>query len=292
LGRQQRSLAQQRDQLAADRDQIAAQRTEVTALHRRLEEDLQAARILQQVLTGSPPTHPAAEIHSSLQAARILGGDTLHLSLGPEEQLAIALADVSGKGSPAALAGAVLVGLLEDAPDRYGSPARLLRYLNDRLESRLPEEMFVTLFYGVLDLRTGTLTYASGAHEPPVLLRAEGQVEKLEAGGFPLGVFPHAEYEGFAVELRPGDAIFCYTDGLTDQVRADGTRIGEEGLHELLAENAQLPCADLLPLTLQRAAGGSTTLGDDVTVVAVRFLGTPVRQQEEALAVLDRAEIA
>jgi len=183
----------------------------------------------------------------------------------------------------------VLVGLLEDAPDRYGAPAQLLRYLNDRLESRLPEEMFVTMFYGVLDLRTGVVTYASGGHEPPACLRAGGWMEHLTSGGFPLGAFPETDYEEFTVRLDPGDTLFCYTDGLTDQLQSDGTRIGDEGLRELLAGCVGMPGAEILATALQGATGGSSALADDITAVAVHYLGWRVGSDDDVPAPLTRS---
>lgn len=260
-GRQQQILAEQRDKLAH--------------LNRRLEADIMAAKKLQDVLTGDPPRHPVLETAVHKSAANIVGGDTLHLGLSPDDRLAITMADVSGKGSPAALAGAVLVGLLDDAPGRYVSPSETLRFLNTRLVKRLPDEMFVTVFYGLLDLKTGALVYASGGHEPPFIVRASGELEEIRAPGMPLGILPDETFPERSVTLSPKDMLFCYTDGITDVVSADGSRFDTGGLKELVAGYGRLSCRAVLDSILEQTVMRAVSVPDDVTLLAVRFRGAP-----------------
>jgi len=259
LGGHQRSLTQQRDMMVA--------------VNQQLETEQRDARALQELLIGPLPVHPAVDLGLHVATARILGGDAPDVKLGPGQQLAIALADVSGKGSPAALAGAVLLGLLDDAPDRFEAPGATLEYLNERLETRLPEDMFVTLFYGVLDLTQGRLTYASAAHDPPLVIRASGDVEELPGTGIPLGVFPGQSYSQVTVDLGSGDLLFCYTDGVTDIPQESGDRLGIDRLRVLVRERSGRPCPELVRSVAERATRGATEIPDDITLLAVRYLG-------------------
>ncbi|MBW8858029.1 MAG: serine/threonine-protein phosphatase [Bradyrhizobium sp.] len=170
--------------------------------------------------------------------ARILGGDTLDIAQRGTH-LAVLVGDVSGKGSPAALAAAVLAGLLDDCPTRFDSPARTLEYLNARLLNRLPPEMFVTALYLILDAATGKLLWANAGHERPFLLRAgePGARTAEELGSdhgadLPLTLDAHSAYRDRETLLRPGDGLFCYTDGLTDLRLATGKRFGIDPLRD------------------------------------------------------------
>jgi sigma-B regulation protein RsbU (phosphoserine phosphatase) len=259
LGRQQQVVLEQRDRLAR--------------LNSHLEAELRAARALQNVLSGPPPEHAAMEAGAHLEPARILGGDMVDLALSPGGRLAIAVTDVSGKGSQAALAGAVLVGLLDDAPARFRSPAETLRYLNMRLAPRLPDEMFATMFYGLLDLEAGTLAYAIAGHEPPFLLGASRQVQPLTAAGPALGILPGATYDEETVVLQPGDLLLCYTDGIIDRIRPVDRDQAEQWLRAEVAARTHLPCQELVEAVVRRAAADAPVVLDDITLVAVRYRG-------------------
>jgi sigma-B regulation protein RsbU (phosphoserine phosphatase) len=201
----------------------------------------------------------------------------VYLTLTPDERLAIAVGDVSGKGSPAALAGAVLIGMLEESPHRFRSPSETLNDLNRRLVGCLPDEMFVTLFYGILDLRTGELVFTSAGHEWPFLLTPSGEREMLASSGLPLGLFPESEYADRRTRLRPDDLLFLYTDGLIDQRQADGERLGADRLFGLVGEACGGTCPELVEGVLQRAVEGTGEVGDDISMVAIRFLAPRLR---------------
>jgi sigma-B regulation protein RsbU (phosphoserine phosphatase) len=264
-GRQQRNLGEQRDSLARISEQ--------------LEDELFAARGLQALMMDAPPEHPALDTGSCFESANILGGDASFLHLDPSGCLAFGVADVSGKGSPAALAAAVLVGLLEDAPGRYRSPSETLQYLNHRLAEKLPTTSFVTMFYALLDLRTGQLSYSSAGHDPAILFHADGRFESLTATGMVLGVSPDAIYREETRQLAPGDLVFCYTDGLTDMRNEEGNRLGFERARYLVATRAKQPCSEMVRSVLRAAREESATAPDDVMLVAVRYLGLPVSQE-------------
>ena len=254
---------------------LSRQQRVVTESNRRMKKEMEAAQEIQRILVGPTPRHPHLEAATFMQPSRTLGGDMIHLSIGPEDRLAIAISDVSGKGSPAALAGAVLVGLLEDSAARYDSPGEALRYLDRHLAVYLPDEMFITMFYGILDLKSGDLTYSSAGHEPPFLLDRSGKVDELMIPGFPLGLHSGEEYQEGKAMLSPGDLLFCYTDGLPDLHQPDGDRLGSGKLARLLNGTSELACADLIHTVIDRASGGDweAEIEDDVTMVAIRYIG-------------------
>jgi sigma-B regulation protein RsbU (phosphoserine phosphatase) len=261
-GRQQRELAEQRDQLAS--------------FSAHMEEDMRQARVLQELLSGAAPEVPGLEIGTYLQPARILGGDAVDLALSPDGRLAVMVADVSGKGSPAALAGAVLIGMLDDAPDRFRSPAGALRFLNRRLAERLPDTMFVTMFYALLDPAAGRLTYAGAGHDPPLLVRGAPAPAELLPTGMALGLLPDSEYAERTLLLDPGDLLLCYTDGLTDVQDLDGRRLGAEGLKAHVARLSGRPAREATALLVRDVISEAASVPDDISLVAVSYSGAPL----------------
>lgn len=267
-GRQQQLLTEQRDQFAQ--------------LNAHLDDELRAARTLQQLLVAPVPQHPAFGIATLIQPALILGGDVVDLVLTPDGRLVCALADISGKGSPAALAGAVLIGLLDDAPERFKSPAATLNFLNERLAKRLPESMFVTMFYALLDLAPGKLTYASAGHDPPLLIRKKSScptaVEELPPTGMVLGALPGEIFEEETVMMRPGDTLLLYTDGLTDVIDAEGERFGPDRLRELAAQQAGATAQEIAKAIADRVVETAVHIPDDISMVAIQYLGSTRRK--------------
>ena len=260
----------------------------IEQLNAQMAAEMQAARSLQELISTPPPDHPAIDIGTFSATARILGGDALDTSLSGD-RLAVLIADVSGKGSYAALATAVLLGMLEDCPSRYTSPAQTLQRLNSRLGNRLPEGMFVTALYFILDLHAWQLTWASAGHEPPFLVHGaperngdagEVTVEELtcrrDFDNTPLTVIENATYVDHEVTLRPNDVLFCYTDGLPDMRLPEGGRLGIERLGDLVAAAFPLPCDRLISAVLREASGlereqfAGSDLEDDVTIIALR----------------------
>lgn len=254
---------------------IVQQRDRLAEFSAQVEEEMRAARELQQLLGGAVPELPTVEIGTYLQPARFLGGDAVDLSLAPDGPLAILIADVSGKGSPAALASAVLIGILDDAPERFRSPAGTLRYLNQHLVERLPGSMFVTVFYALLDPERGRLTYASAGHDPPLLLRVRDSgattVEELLPTGIVLAVLPEAEFEERTEFLRPGDVLFCYTDGITDVQDLEGTRLGPDRLRDLVVSLAEEPARETVQAVVQQVTDNASCVPDDISLVVLRY---------------------
>ena len=261
LGRQLRESARHRERLQ-----------QVRAEH---EAELAAARAIQELLNRPIPEHSAVRMGATQRPSLILGGDVLWHAMNPDGRLAFALGDVCGHGIPAALAAVVLHGLLEEAPRRFSSPGRTLAHLNQRLTTRLPDSMFITLYFGLLDLRTGRLSYANGGHEPPLLRRVGGPPEELRAGGMVLGVMEGVHYREHTLSLSPGDFLFCFTDGLTDLRLKAGGRLGSDAVREVLTAHAALDPPALLDRLLQDVLARADTTQDDLTMLAVQFWGFP-----------------
>ncbi|HYE01059.1 MAG TPA: SpoIIE family protein phosphatase, partial [Alphaproteobacteria bacterium] len=181
-----------------------------------LRQELEIARRMQlSILPSSPPVHPAFTIHGQTKPAKEVGGDFYDYFLIDEHRLGFTVADVSGKGVPAALF-MMISRTLEKATAMSGlEPGECIRRVNNMLCGENEQMMFVTVFYGVLDLRTGALSYANAGHNPPFILGNDGSVVRLPmTNGTALGVMEDLEYEQAEVRLRPGDSVFLYTDGL------------------------------------------------------------------------------
>lgn len=250
--------------------QLRVQRRELAAAKQALQEDLKAAELLQDHLLRRPlPQVPGLEMASEIRFARGIGGDCYDLRrVG--RHLSLCVADVSGKGARAALISAALRGRLDEAADRVTDPMAFLCHLNTRLAAVLPEEMFITMFYGHLDLDTWELVYASAGHDPPLVCR-EGHVEALPPTAPALGMVPELRGSTRQITLRPGETLLLYTDGLTTARFPPAGRVGEERVSAWLQERAELPPATLLR-ELLRLAGLETqpVLEDDVALIALR----------------------
>jgi sigma-B regulation protein RsbU (phosphoserine phosphatase) len=237
----------------------------------RLEED--ALTVQRRLLAGSAPVVEGFDIGVAWSFAEPLGGDAYVVAGQGGGRLAVAIADVCGKGTPAALLMASAQATLEDLMRASLSPAEVCAQLGRALAPRLGPDRFVSLAYAVLDPRAGTLSYANAGHPPPLLLRADGSVGRLARGGPVLGVVAEAAYEQGRLPLRRGDRLALFTDGLLEASQVPGEEMGEAlllaGLRELGPGGAAQASAGLLELA-RGFAGGA--LADDATVVVVDTL--------------------
>ena len=209
-----------------------------------------------------------------MQAARIVGGDFYDFYVLDEDTIGFAIADVANKGVSAALFMAVSSTLLEAAVKTGTSPAVALGDVNRRLNKQNPLNMFVSVFYAVLDLRSGRLTYANGGHSPPFLIRAGGQIEELPlTDGTALGIMEGLSHKERTVNLEAGDTLFLYTDGITEAADNDYRLYGEQRLRSAL-ENIQ---GRSLSAVLKDVRDDVATFvsgaeqSDDLTALCVRY---------------------
>ncbi len=238
-----------------------------------------AGRFQESLLPSYAPRFGAFEFAHKYQAAleeAVIGGDFFDLFPLGETRMGVVMADVSGKGLAAAVQTALLKytlrGFALEAPD---APAEVLARLNDVLCSPMSShDGFVTLFYGVLDVVTGALTYASAGHEPP-LRRAgiNGPVQPLtECDGMVLGAMPGVAYEQCRAVLSPGDLLLLYTDGLTEARAADGSFLELEGLAALLPRADVSASEAVTTLYESAAAFADNVRRDDVAILVLRRL--------------------
>jgi serine phosphatase RsbU (regulator of sigma subunit) len=183
-----------------------------------LKAELDIARALQiAILPASFPDKPGCDGAACIIPATTMGGDFYDFIELPDGKIGLAMADVSGHGVPAAFFMAVSRTNLRDLAALYPDPGECLAHTNDALCSQNPTELFVSVFYSVLDPQTGVLRYANGGHNPPYVKRAAGPVEALAgASGLVLGVMPGVKFRTHTVQLLPGDRVVMYTDGVTE----------------------------------------------------------------------------
>src|ERR671921_1110867 len=207
----------------------------------RVEHDLSVARSIQQAsLPKEVPTLEGWQISPYYQPAREVGGDFYDFHLLPEGRLGLVVGDATGKGVPAALVMSTTCGMLQavsEASDSI-SPGEVLSRVNQTLFSRIPSNMFVTCFYGVLDPKRATFTYANAGHDLPYLRHGSG-AEELRARGMPLGLMPEMSYEQKEIVLEPTDSALLYSDGLVEAHDPQGEMFGFPRLRELVAEYAE-----------------------------------------------------
>jgi sigma-B regulation protein RsbU (phosphoserine phosphatase) len=185
----------------------------------RLEKELEMARAVQKSLLPTQlPSIPGFTLAADWRPAREVAGDFYDFFSLPDERWGIVLADVSGKGAPAALYMAMARSLIRSEAGRCRNPAAVLTEVNRRLLVESCNEMFVTVFYGIVDPVQRLLTYASAGHDPPFLRHSSGRVERLALGGLIMGAFEGVSFQDETQKLESGDMLVAHTDGLTDTV--------------------------------------------------------------------------
>jgi serine phosphatase RsbU (regulator of sigma subunit) len=241
----------------------------------RIEQELLVARRIQQ--TSLPKAVPALEgweISPSYRPAREVGGDFYDFLELEDGHLGLVVGDATGKGVPAALVMSTTCGMLRAvtrAP--IYSPGEVLQRVNEALFARIPDNMFVTCFYGVLDPRTGSFAYANAGHDLPYVRRG-GDAEELMARGMPLGLMPGMGYEEKEIILGAGDRVLFYSDGLVEAHDPEGDMFGFPRLRALVAEHAEgVPLVDFLMDELYSFTGESWEQEDDITLVTLHRVG-------------------
>jgi serine phosphatase RsbU (regulator of sigma subunit) len=241
----------------------------------RLEQELDFARQMQQALL--PPGAQVAagvEVAGVMAPCREIGGDFFDYFEVPGGRLGIALADVTGHGASAALMAAKVQGILSSLAASHESPAITVERLNAALVRRAVPRKFATLAYAVV-APDGMLVSCSAGHNPSLLLAPDGTITQLDKGGLLLGQFEGVPFEEESVQLAPGSTLIMYSDGVTEAAAAGGEQFGEERVLECLSGVQGLSVNALVERLLRAVSdfAGSATQEDDITVVAVRFVG-------------------
>ena len=252
----------------------------------RIEAELETARKLQ---AGMVPTHfpaPTAarpvEIHATMHPARQVGGDLYDFFFAPDDRLVFFIGDVSGKGVPAAMFMAqakhllrLITAFLLQGDAAAATPAAILRRVNQELCDGNGSMMFVTLFFGMLDARTGELQFSCAGHEAPYLINADGVTPVTGAQGLVLGLSADWDYETATIRLAPGETLYLYTDGITEAFNPHNEAFARLRLETAL-QQAATQTLDLLveaTVTAVREFAGDAAQSDDIACLAIRRLG-------------------
>ena len=217
-----------------------------------------------------------ASIAGSMEAAKYVGGDFYDFYMVDEDHLAVVIGDVSGKGVPAALFMAVTKNLIESQSHPGKDPAEIISMVNASLSRNNDENMFVTVWLGILDLVTGRMTYCSAGHNPPVVVRRGSRPELLRSKAFlVMGAKETAKYGSFEVDLEPGDRILLYTDGITEANDDYNGFYGTDRLMDVMAGNGDMtPEGQIESVSADVAefTNGAEQF-DDMTMLLLRYDG-------------------
>ena len=253
------------------RDEIERGRSRRRSEHRRTEEKQEieeAGEVQRAFLPPSLPQVEACEMAVRWQPMGRLGGDYYDVFLLDDRRLRFCVADASGKGLPAALLMSNLQAGLRSLADSSAGPAETVTRLNRLFCANRLTNKFFTLFYGVLDLGRGELTYSNAGHPPPIVRHREGGLSSLKGTGGLVGCFPDWTYRQESVRLAPGDRIWLYTDGLSEARDAAGGEFGPARMERLIDEFHAAPLAeaqDRVWNAVLEFCGG--TLEDDATLL-------------------------
>jgi phosphoserine phosphatase RsbU/P len=243
-----------------------------------LKAELEVARALQiAILPATFPAKPGCDGAARMIPATTMGGDFYDFIELPDGRIGLVMADVAGKGVPAAFFMAVARTHLRDLAAHYGEPGACLAQTNEVLCTQNPLELFVTVFYGVLDPTTGVLRYANGGHNPPYVRRADGSIEVVSGTvGLVLGVMPGIAYPDHTIQLLPGDRLILYTDGVTEAFNSADEPYGAERLIAEVKAHGDGAATALVERICRSVTifAGAAPQSDDITLTVLTW-GAP-----------------
>ena len=229
--------------------------------------------ILPRIFPPFPENAHQLDIAASMNAAKDVGGDFYDFFRIDEDHIGFVIADVSGKGVPAAIFMAVSRTLIRATGIRGVSPAECINYSNTLLEKESVNNMFVTVFYGIYNIKTGEVKYTNAGHNPPYVLKANGSLEKLPvSGNMAIGIFDDFEYTETTCQLAQGDTLLLYTDGVTEAINPQEEEFTETRLEQTLKKVAGQTCQqviDTIKADVKTFANGAEQ-SDDITLLAIK----------------------
>jgi len=238
----------------------------------RMERDLQAAKRIQGALLRPVPTDDyGLDVAARYVSAREVCGDLYEfLRYGPQ-QLGIALGDVSGKGTAAALYGAVAIGIMRSLAPQKLQPAEMLRQMNHLISERRIEGRFMTACFATWQKGRQKLRVANAGQSQPLLYK-DGRCDRIDLTGFPLGIFEEAQYDEWGVTLELGDILLFHSDGIAETTNAENQFFGTTRIRKLLEQHHELSAAEIADLVLREVDWftQSAPLSDDRTLVVLK----------------------
>ena len=242
-----------------------------------LRQELNIAHSMQlSILPTSFPSTPEYEVHGRVIPAKEVGGDFYDIYRLDDGMLGIVIADVSGKGIPAALFMMVCRTLLKGIAIGMASPAEALTEANALLHAENQSSMFVTVFYGVFNPRSGSLTFANAGHESPVVRRVDGSTEALPfTGGVPLGIVEDMRFEERTSNIASGEFVFLFTDGVTEALNESEEEFGNDRVHDTIAGVDSGPAREAVDALVRTVVqfSGTAEQFDDLTCLVLKAGG-------------------
>lgn len=244
-----------------------------------IQHDLNIAREIQQAILPKVfppfPGEQSFDIYASMVAAKEVGGDFYDFFLIDQDRLGFVIGDVSGKGIPAAIFMAVCRTLIRATGLKGDSVSECIGHVNNLLCKESVSSMFVTVFYGILNTRTGEVDYVNAGHNPPYLLSAEGVSTIKMTNGLALGVLDDFVFESNKIQLKSGEQLLLYTDGVVEAFNLEEEAYGEENYARFLNENRSLPVDAIIHKTLTdvNEFAGEAPQSDDITLLGITFNG-------------------
>ncbi|MEJ7862437.1 MAG: SpoIIE family protein phosphatase [Pyrinomonadaceae bacterium] len=239
----------------------------------RMERELELATEIQQSFQPSaPPFLEGYELQGISFSCYEIGGDYYDFITQHDGKMLIALGDVSGKGTAAALLMSSLHASIHAQVAAKASLPEMIVAVNQYLADNTPTNRFVTLFAAELDQQTGTLRYINAGHNPPLIGHSDNTVEQLDLGGFPLGILPNAEYEVGETRLKTGDSLVVYSDGVTEANNLREEEFGIERLTEVVGKNVKSSASGMRDKVESALSAFTQTApaNDDITLVIVK----------------------
>jgi len=253
---------------------------ETTAAKEKIESELRIARDIQMGLVPKifPPFPDRKEfdIYAVLEPAREVGGDFYDFYFIDDEHLCFVVGDVSGKGVPASLFMAVTKTLIKSDVHESTDPAAIITRVNQDLVQDNPSMMFVTIFLGMLNVKTGRVVFCNGGHNPPYLVRpGEPPMQLPSTHGMALGVAEDFVYTSKEMVLQPRDSLIVYTDGVTEAMDMRNNLYGEQRLESVLKKVSSASAKETIELILSDVKDFTTTASqsDDITLLTLKFMG-------------------
>lgn len=263
---------------------------ETTRAKERIESELNIAREIQRGLLPKIfppfPLRPQLDLHAALEPARHVGGDLFDFYFLDEHRMLFTVGDVADKGVPSALFMAITKTLVKSASGQESDPAKMMERVNNDLSADNPSAMFVTLFIGILDLRTGVVEYVNAGHNPPLIIaESDGSVSFLRPlSGPPAGAMEHIPYTPLQMTMKPGDMLVVYTDGITEAMDPENREYGNDRLADLCARLKGQSAKDIVTALVDDVSvhSGEADQSDDITVLCLCWRGdaAPVKNEQ------------
>ena len=263
-----RRTIKERQALALEKERISAELSLATRIQ---------ASALPKTFPPFPDRHEF-DIYASMTPAKEVGGDFYDFFMIDEDHLGLVIGDVSGKGVPASLFMMVAMALIRHVCMRESSPAKVLQSVNTEICARNPEEMFVTVWLGILEISTGKLVAANAGHEFPALRKADGHFELFkDRHGFVVGGMAGVRYREYELQMEPGDKIFVYTDGVAEATNSSEELFGTDRMLEALRRAEDAPPAGILESVSKGVQDfvGTAPQFDDLTMLCLHYKAAP-----------------